>query len=123
MKLTLFQYINELEKALTENGIEIAKTSHRLGFQPDLIFYNKDGEMIAVEVKDAKSYGELPLSTAIHLRNLKELYSNVVLVSLSDISPPLLSSLDSIGVKHLIKPASAKDAGARLANMHLNRAI
>jgi hypothetical protein len=77
-----------------------------------LIVNTKDGKKIVVGIKDGKSYGKLPLSTALELNSFKEANPDVsiLLVSLSPIPGILHEALIKIGVNVLEKPTLQKIA-------------
>lgn len=66
--------------------------------------YDKTGSVLLIEIKDGKSYGELPLATALDLNKAKAAHPLILLVSLSDISEILGITFNQLGIPYLIKP-------------------
>jgi hypothetical protein len=67
----------------------------------------KTGKRILIDVKDAKEYGELPISSIISIANLARNHAKdqIILVSLSSLSSLLLNRLRELHVRSLQKPS------------------
>ena len=115
MKKDAEEYISAVQKELLNKGFHVYTPSLREANSPDLVVGTTDGKLIGIEVKDAKTYGKLPLSTALELKNIKENYPALFLISLSDISKTLSESLNIMGVKYMVRP-TVKDAVITIAN-------
>lgn len=121
---TTADYIEAVFEKLLNAGLEVhlpvIEENVSSEFIPDLVFKTRDGEQYVVEFKDGRGYGQLPLNTGVQLEKLRNKYANVLLVSLSDITSPLQTYLDSIGVKTMVKP-SLDEASSKLAKIGLGQ--
>lgn len=98
------KFIQEFQSELSK--IEELKIEHpeALNDLPDMVIKDNNGNEIFIEMQDAKSYGELPLATAFQLKKIKDKYPQVLLISFSNISDILATTLNNLGVKYLVKP-------------------
>lgn len=80
MRKDALEYISAIKKELANQGMHVREGSEMLEpgalvthEVPDLVVNIADGKLLIIEVKDAKTYGKLPLSTASEFINNKQL--------------------------------------------------
>jgi hypothetical protein len=127
MRQDATDYITAIKKELADKGIQVQEGHTVYGADeyqgsenvPDLVIDTADGKKVLVEVKDAKSYGKLPLSTALEMKSLKDIHPEtfIYLVSLSEISRTLSESLKNIGINYLVK-LTAKEAAKKIISSY-----
>ncbi|HXS35193.1 MAG TPA: hypothetical protein VN721_00720 [Flavipsychrobacter sp.] len=102
--MPLSSYIDRLENAIVDKKEFTFENNSEFSNQD--IVLRKDNKRIFIEIKDAKNYGELPLSTAIQLKKIKASNPDIdiLLVSFSYISDVLKNALKEMNVEYLIDP-------------------
>ena len=104
--MTDANFIFDVQNKIAHQGLTVEK-KYIPGELPHLLVRNPvTGIEVFVELQDAKSYGELPLATAIQLKKAKERHSNILLVSLSNVSSILGDALNNMGISFLVRPSA-----------------
>jgi len=99
-------FASELSSRLISKGWEVEMPS--FDNYADFIVKDKASDKrIFIDIKDAKGYGELPISTILPIANMVRNNSNdrVILVSFSTLSSLLFKKLQELKVLPLVKPS------------------
>jgi hypothetical protein len=109
-------YINKLQKAINQSDSFSIVSTEECGDLVDIMVKDKKGEDIFIKMRDAKTYGQLPLATSIILKDVKDKHPRVLLVSFSRIEIALQEIFTKMGVYFLIKP-SVEDTTRKLTEI------
>jgi hypothetical protein len=110
------EYIDKLQEALEQSDNFSIVSTEEIGYLLDIVVTDKRGDDIYIKVKDAGSYGQLPLACIFHIKEVKEKYPRMLLISFSKIRIALQEAFRNIGVEFLIKP-TIEDAMRKLTEM------
>ena len=100
------KFADDLSNQLKSKGWEVEIPSYE-SFAEFVVKNGHSDRRIFIEIKDAKEYGELPISSILPIADAVRNNSKdrVVLVSFSEISTLLLSKLKGLKVFPLVKPS------------------
>ena len=101
------EFTRELIKLLSShNNFEVLASSDK---NVDLLVHDQTtGKTVAIEFKDAGSYGELPISTFLPIADLvqqTDKFQKLLLVSFSKVPDLLRRKLNKLNVDALTKPS------------------
>jgi hypothetical protein len=113
------EYINDLQKAINQSDSFSVVSTEESGGLVDITVKDAKGDDIFIKMKDAGSYGELPMASVLQLKKVREKHPKVLLVSFSKISADIQSVFKNMGIEFLIRP-TVEDTTRKLSEMRVN---